>query len=116
MDFETTGSMRSGTGLQVKNVCPSAGDGRMLVAGRAQSPHTGRRGQREARRGLAFAGVPGTCVHVDMVEKTAVRVGPSCWLRGSDLRTPAQSSHLETEGNVSVTQRFRDTCRGLPGA
>ena len=116
MDFETTGSMRSGTGLQVKNVCTSAGDGRMLVAGRAQSPHTGRRGQRETRRGLAFAGVPGTCVHVDMVEKTAVRVGPSCWLRGSDLRTPAQSRHLEAEGNVSVTQRFRDTCRGLPGA
>ena len=43
-------------------------------------------------------------------------VGPSCRLRGSDLRTPAQSRHLETEGNVSVTQRFRETCRGLPGA
>ena len=68
MDFETIGSMNSGTGLQVNNVCMSAGDRRMLMAGRAQSPHTGRRGQRETWKGLAFAGMPGMCVHVDMVE------------------------------------------------
>ena len=68
MDFKTIGLMNSGMGLQVNNVCMSAGDGRMLVAGRAQSPHTGRRGHRETRRGLAFAGMLGMCVHMDMVE------------------------------------------------
>ena len=68
MDFETIGSMNSGMGLQVNNVCMSAGDRRMLMAGRAQSPHTGRRGQRETWRGLAFAGMLGMCVNMDMVE------------------------------------------------
>ena len=56
------------------------------------------------------------CAHVDMVEKAVVWVGLSCWLRGSDLRTPAHSRQLETEGNVSVMQHLRDTYRGLPGA
>ena len=50
-----------------------------------------------------------------LVKKAVVWLGPSCWFRGSDLRTPTQSRQLETEGNVSVTQHFRDTCRVSQG-
>ena len=46
-----------------------------------------------------------------MVMKAVVWVGPYCWLRGSDHEKPALSRYLETEGNVSLTQHFRDTCR-----
>ena len=33
MYFKTTGSIKSGMGLQIHNICMSVGDGRMLVAG-----------------------------------------------------------------------------------
>ena len=113
-DFETIGSMNSGTGLQVKTICMSAGDGRMLVAGRAQSPHTGRVRERHGDGWpfLIYRASVYTWTWLSLVETAVVWVvGPYCWLRGSDFRTPGQSRHLETEGNVSLMQHFRDTCR-----
>lgn len=46
-----------------------------------------------------------------LVVKAVVWVGPYCWLRGSDLGKPAQSRHPETEGSMSLTDYFRESCR-----
>ena len=117
MDFKTIGSMNSGTGLQVKHVCMSAGDGRMLVAGRAQSPHVGRVRERHGDDWplLIYRACVYTWTWWCLVKKAVVWVDPYCSLRGSNLRTPTQSRHLETEGNVCLTQHFRDTCRVCQG-
>ena len=63
MYFETIGSTNCGAGLQVNNVCMSAGDWRMLVAGRAQTLHS--ESQRDTRRLLAFADISAMCVHME---------------------------------------------------
>ena len=47
--------------------------------------------------------------------KAVVWVGPYCWLRGSDHDRPALRRYLETKGNVSLMQHFRDTCRVCRG-
>ena len=106
--------MNSGTGLQVKTVCMSAGDGRMLVAGRAQSFHTGRVRERHGDDWpfLIYLASVYTWTWLSLVETAVVWVvGPYCWLRGSDFRTPGHSRHPQTEGNVSLMQHFSYTCR-----
>ena len=88
MDFKTIGSMNSGTSLHVKTVCMSAGDGRMLVAGRAQSPHTGRVRERHGDGWpfLIYRASVYTWTWLSLVETAVVWVvGPYCWLRGSDF-------------------------------
>ena len=86
----------------------------MLVAGRAQSFHTGRVRERHGDDWpflICLASVY-TWTWLSLVETAVVWVvGPYCWLGGSDFRTPGHSRHPQTEGNVSLTQHFSDTCR-----
>ena len=86
----------------------------MLVAGRAQSPHTGRVRERHGDDWpfLIYWASVYTWTWLSLVETAVVWVvGPYCWLRGSDFRPPGHSRHPQTEGNVSLMQHFRDTCR-----
>ena len=89
----------------------------MLAAGRAESLYC--EGQRERQGDDGPLQIyDRACGHTwtgSLVVKAVVWVGPYCWLRGSDLRTPAQRRHLETQGNVSLTQHSRDTCRACRG-
>ena len=120
MYFKTMGPVKLRNGFASKarmSVCMSAGDGRMLAAGRAESLCC--EGQRERQGDDGPLQIyDRACGHTwtgSLVVKAVVWVGPYCWLRGSDLRTPAQRRHLETQGNVSLTQHSRDTCRACRG-
>ena len=120
MYFKTMGPVKLRNGFASKarmSVCMSAGDGRMLAAGRAESLYC--EGQRERQGDDGPLQIyDRACGHTwtgSLVVKAVVWVGPYCWLRGSDLRTPAQRRHLETQGNVSLTQHSRDTCRACRG-
>src|SRR5574340_565191 len=99
MYFKTMGPVKLRNGFASKarmSVCMSAGDGRMLAAGRAESLYC--EGQRERQGDDGPLQIyDRACGHTwtgSLVVKAVVWVGPYCWLRGSDLRTPAQRRHL----------------------
>ena len=84
------------------------------MAGRGQSFHTGRVRERHGDDWpfLIYLASVYTWTWLSLVETAVVWVvGPYCWLRGSDFRTPGHSRHPQTEGNVSLMQHFSYTCR-----